>query len=1054
MGIFDKQYSKIITEELIRYLVDGKVPDSNTIQQRISKVLNSEGGITYQYFPQPSRSVFQIQQYNDALKQIKFDIDLFQEELLDLFGESVKRVNFAELYYKIHSHELKNLKSKLESILFSIQNADYYFSGSFDNFSDTTKTDLEKSTPSIVDLREGALVLPFGGRNTARISMTHLASYDNWKIETNVPESSIVRQGQLNGTKFYDMFTDVKAAWAYEVVTTEKIPVSIRFLIPIAGAPEQEAEIFLNRLELTPHSLGSQNIVVKLSNDNVNYFTPLGYEAGITVKDYSVVYAMDFETSLVQYVELTFTKNSPDDLVPDPRSGQDVYQYVFGLSHFAAFTTGRLQRATYYSKPFRFDSENTISKIALSSNFFRPPGTTIKYQVALVDDQNNFKSNFIPINPLGSQTTAGASEVVEFSDSNYKTEKFVIGYNNTANDLQYGSITRGRRLFKLKENVNPAPIFGSIELYRGYNSWARDTSTLFSTLSVPDCYVNFSTVDTERLYFLKTEAPANVTIVDRQPYVQYTSPTQAPGSSYPQVLYDTKVILPSSPYYVSSNGHSLRPSLSLQGGVDPAPNYSIYSIKKISGGERRRISVSYFPGVYPNGGTAASTGNVTFNLGISDFVINSPDSSKNPALFAVATIGPSSSTLLTPGLDYEIETTLIDNVAKPTGRVHIKHHPNSRLRPTAVTQPSSNPTVQGFSLYLEYVPEEDVTHRILSLNDKEIILRTVPRQEDVYQITYRVAIESPNEIIRNSVKVYDKPLSDVSTRLLTEGTDYSLDAISGTIRRINTGTVPSAGGVHVTYDIKFSGNDIQRFSTWCKIENPDGIDIKFLLDLATKKSSLNVDYSKGEKLFLSTQSNLLEITDAVSIPRMAPGWVQFIVFSKNPKTYTSMGTNLIDQVIQLLDENKQRVFREQSRYFSTILAYREPMIQRTLNHLRVNVLAEDTKSFAIDDTNRDNPVIVVNYVPNNTTDLYAYIPNPSLTLTSYSLNFGGGTSQSVYSTSPLKSSEVYSLKWYYFNAEEEGNNNNVVIRIDLEQDSNTDGSVTPKVFDYQLRVGF
>ena len=1047
MGIFEKQYSKIIAEELLRYFLEGKVPSQDVIGDRISKVLNSESGITYQYFSQPNKAVFQVDQYNNALKQIKFDIDLFQEELLDLFGESTRRINFAELYYKIHSYELKNLRSKLESILFSIQNADYYFNGAFDNFSDTSKTNLELSTTSVIDLREGALVLPFGGRNTARISMLHLATYSNWNIQVSVPESIVVEKGQLSGSNFRNIFTDVKASWAYQVITSERTPVSIRFVIPIAGSPEEEAEIFLNRLELTPFSLGRQNIVVKLSNDNVNFFAPLGYEGGITVDDATKLYAMDFETTLTQYVEITFSKEVPDDIIPDPQGGENRYQYVFGLNSFAAYTTGRALNATYISKPFVFDSATSISKISLASNFFRPPGTRVKYQVALSDSDGNPVSNFYPINPMGKEVTSGAPQVLNFKNNNYKSDKFIIGLNNTDETLQYGSVVRGRRLFKLKDRILPSAIFGAIELNRGYGAWARDSSASYTTLSVPNCYVDFSNVDIENLYYITNESPIETNYITNGLYQQFSNFSNT--NTYSQEYRRTRIKLNSSPYYIASNGHSIRPSLALQAGQDPTPTFAIYNVKKLSQGASRLKTSSYIQGnIFPQGNIV--TNGVIFNLAIADFVINSPDPTKNPILTAVFSAVPNTRTRLVEGLDYDIETVTIDNVQKPTGRVIIYHHAQSILRP--VTTPAGpSPTAFNYIIELEYTPEEDITHRVISLNGNELILdHTVNLPGDVYEITYRKVVGSPNEIIRNSVKIYDKPLSDPSSKILREGVDYALNTATGSIRKINTGNIPANGAVYVVYDIKFAGVQLEKFSTWCKIENPDGIEIRFFLDAFSKKAFLYPDYNAGEKLFISTGSNVIEITNALGIPRLAPGWVQFIVFSKNPGVYNLYGTNLINQIIQLKDIDGQRIFREQNKYFNTILAYRDPMIQRTLNHLRVNTLAEDTRSFALDETDRSNPTIVVNFLPNRSKDLYSYGPT-SYTFPSDVVTGGSALSRFA---NPIRIPETYSLTWYYASADLETINNNVIVRIDLEQDLKSDGSITPKIFDYQIRVGF
>jgi len=1035
MGIFEKQYSKIIAEELIKYFLEGKVPNVDTISARISSILSKDGNITYQHFSQPAKSVFQVEQYNTALKQIKFDVDLFQEELLDLFGQSLKRINFAELYYNINSHELKNLKSRLEAILFTIQDADFYFSGAFDNFSDNSKTDLEKSTTGIVDVREGILSLPFGGRNTDRISMLHLSNYDNWQIDTNIDPSIIVKQGTAASTRFGDMFTDVNAAWAYQIVTKESVPVSVKFIIPIAGDTQSEAEIFLNRVEIAPHSLGKQNIKIRFSNDNVNYFSPIGYEEGLTVDDASKVYAIDFETTLVQYAEIVITKNSPDEVVPTQNGNN--YQYVFGLKSFAALTAGRIQKATYISKPFIFNENRSISKISLSSNFVRVPGTSVKFSVALSDKEGNPRTDFFTINPVGSTTTAGAQEVVTLSSKNFKSERFSIDVNKTSSDLQYGPIFRGRKFYKIKNQITPSPLFGTVELYRGFNSWGRDSSTGFTAVNVPDCYLDFSVVDAQKLYILRRES-ASFTTDFYNYYTQLTSSAPIgtpPTNIYQQPLRRVKIILSKVPYYSQADGHLLRRPLSVQGIQDATPNYAVYSIKHVKAAQRLQASFNMSASVYPAGNV--NTEPVIFNLPVTNFVIASTDPTQLPRLKARAFVPNAVPFDLVAGLDYEIETYTVDNIAKPTGRLLIKTHPASVLRPVNLPSPHT-PTV-AHSLDFTYTPEEDITHKLISINGNELVLDyTEIPPSDTIEVTYRHIIESPNEIIRKSVKVYDKPFSDPSTKLLLEGKDYALNSITGLIRRLSTGTIPSNGSVHVTFDFKNAEIGVERFSTWCRIDNPSGVEIRFDLDDTLKKNKLVADNSFNEKLYVNSTSGLIDLTEAAGTPLLQPGWVQFIVISKNPVINTRYKTNLINQVIQLKDVNKKKIFREGNKYFGTILAFKQPLKQRTLNHLRVNTLATDYESFAIDESSSVDPTLVVNFLPNSQIDLYNYT----------------ATDDDSQEGNPTRSPETYNILWYYTNTQDEEIDDNIIIRIDLERDLDADGSLTPKIFDYQLRVGF
>jgi len=203
-----------------------------------------------------------------------------------------------------------------------------------------------------------------------------------------------------------------------------------------------------------------------------------------------------------------------------------------------------------------------------------------------------------------------------------------------------------------------------------------------------------------------------------------------------------------------------------------------------------------------------------------------------------------------------------------------------------------------------------------------------------------------------------------------------------------------------------------------------------------RKNKLVSDTAVGEGFFVNSSNGLVELTNAVNTPVLGPGWVQFVVRSKNPTTNVSFGSNLIDQVIQLRDIYRKKIFRSNNLYFKEISAIRDPMIQVTLNHLKVNTLKSDHNVFAIDNTTdpRSN-YIVLNFLPNNTTELYNYIP----------------TADSDSNSRPQANSEQFLFQWRSRSLDQ-AIGNKVVVRIDLERNEQTDGAITPKVFDYKIRA--
>jgi hypothetical protein len=113
------------------------------------------------------------------------------------------------------------------------------------------------------------------------------------------------------------------------------------------------------------------------------------------------------------------------------------------------------------------------------------------------------------------------------------------------------------------------------------------------------------------------------------------------------------------------------------------------------------------------------------------------------------------------------------------------------------------------------------------------------------------------------------------------------------------------------------------------------------------------------------------------------------------------------------------------------------MVEKTLNHLKVNTLLNDHSSFAIDSiTDPLNSYLVLNFKPNETTELYSKVP----------------TADADESSPPSSSNEEFLLEW----SEQPLSDSRPVgikVKIGLVREPNSDGSLTPKVFKYNLRVG-
>lgn len=987
MGIFQKQFEKILAKEILKYLLKGTIPSSSEIGSKVSELNKNKSKILYKYIPQSYKETFNYRAYNKALNEIKFDIDLFQEELLSLFVETSKRINFADLYHKINSYELNNLRAELEMLLFSIRDADFYFSGNYDTFCDYTKTNRSVSSSDIIDLVEQCLILPYKGKSTKRIDVSEIIDIDNQKINIVIEDNNIIYSSKpITNSKFGNIFTDMLSVWAHEILTTQNVPLEIYIDFPIGGTSKIEKEYFVSRFEIIPHVLTKTRVKIQTSNDDVNYLDITGHEEGIVVEDQKKTYAMDFETTLVQYVRLRLSKLESDEEVII--GNNKYYRYLFGIKSFAAYQAGRTSSAVYESIPFSFD--NIINKVSLESVATIPAGCKVNYYVASSDISGENKSDFIPINPIGFQDNAGVGSIVSFNKNKESNIKFEVPSEGEEAPTQYGSPYAGISLKRVGPAIDDRPIFGKTKLYRGYKAWSRDVSGILTNTKVEDTYINFGT-DTEKVYAVTEDIGSARTL------------------SNSSGIKRTMISLTKPPYYDSSKGHEVKSNQS-NSSVDNKPNYAIYDVTLVKNISRETLEFQM------------TTGSPQY-LPATSFIVQSNNSAELPILSI-----PNNQNLEL-GKDYELEVESFGGISKPTGRFTI---------PSESVLRDGSGNVSPRALRFTYTFDSNITNKVSSISGNNIILNNINLTSfDTVKVTYRFIPLSPNSIIKNSFQVSNLPSSSNNRIYYTEGVDFSVDESSGTIQRIGNGSIQQDGHVYVSFMYKDAEQSVQTFSTWAYL--PVSSQVKF--DVSTNSNSttnnLVIDNDAGEAFYVNTVGGLVNLNKANSTPTLPAGWVQFVVRSKNPDTNTSFRSNLIDQVIQLRDNFKQKIFRENNRYFNTIIAFREPLKERTVNHLKVNTLYTDHTVFAIDSiTDPTKSYIVLNYTPNTTTELYCKQPSEDSDDTGIPVSFN----------------EQYNLYWTSLQNIDTAQNS-IIVKIELIRDPTIDGGVTPKVFDYKIRIG-
>lgn len=987
MSIALRQYREIYNRYLLEYLKEGKVPSFEEVVARAGSDLpkiDQPAAPLYFYKPQPANSVFDIDMYNKAMSHILTDLKILFAELTEIELNNIQRILHSDLFHSVHSYELNRLNRQLDSLLFALQGADDNFVSAYENFGDVSKLNPTLSTNGVIDLDERCLSLPIGGKGTFKIDLSHLYSSSNPNITLDGKNLNLV--GSIPGTNFGDIFRDSNKAWGIIIESPIDQPVSIKFTFALS------AEEFINKITLLHHGSKSQTAYISTSVDNVNIKDIVEYSSGIILDDQSKIVSLDFSDTLVEYIQVTLTKQNADITIIN--EGSQTFRYIFGLKNISLFSTGRVSSATYVSQSFDFTNDvGTLSKISISSSESIPDGTSIDWSIGLINSDDVQVGSYLPITPESRSASSGPSKIIQLQDT-IKSSLYIVSTSYT-NVFNYNSI-----LFYCITTLTDEPIFGTAQLFRGQRAWFRDTQGSFDTLSVKDNFIPFSKGNTQKLYNTIQEV---VTIRS----VQSVS--------------DQRVALVSNaPLYTDSGPYTLIPSAGINTIKDTAPIYAIYNVNLSAGN------------------TSAQKANVSFSSGSVD--LGQPNilyKAKGDILvqeivttgFGQVSVGTIVKEFV-DGTDYIVE---LNADSTPTGRIL------AIAGSTLLSSPQYSPNSQ---YVITYTIDADVTRFVSNIINNQIFFTISATNSNVLTdvtaiIKYRYV---PTDIIKSSVKVKAGFGSSGEDRIFKQGADYIFDSSNSTIQKLSTGSIANDQDVFVDYQYNDTTANLEQFFLWAYVSDPNGINILVkTLGSGTlnNQNTLLPDTALGEQLYASIPSvGLVKLTSAVEWPTMK-GWVQFIVKSRSPESVQNTSSQaLIDQVIRLQDNQNNYIFVSGGRYFNELTGIREPLKQVSLPFLKTNVLKNDRSNFAIREILVGNTLqyqVITNFAPGSTSDLYTYAVDS---------NTGNIT----------KNAEEWKLLWSSSDSQDAFKK--IVVKANLNRLSSVNGNITPKVFNYYLKVAY
>ena len=982
-----RQYQKIYNKFLLELLKLGFIPSQNDVIQRGGQDLpdiSDNNAPLYKFKPQGRNQVFDTVLYNKSIEKIHMDLELLFEEMDEITKANVKRILHSSLFHAVHSSELNRLKYTLDALLFSTSGADENFFVQFEDFSSTNKTDSSTSTPGVVNTSEGKISLPMGLQGAFKLDLSHLFNLTS-ATDLVASREDATLLGSVAGTVFGNIAKDSSFSWGiqYEAITDGELSISFTLRL--------KYEEFVNRITLNHHGPKKQKCTIRTSVDKVNIKDISTYSDGVELMDQSKIVSLDFENRLVDYLHITLTKSKADSFEED-ENGNQIFKYLFGLSNISVYSTGRQESAIYQSLPFDFsDDVDSIGRISITTKTEIPENTAIGWSIAAVYE-NDTIGEFFPITPDNHSVDTGPPKIRILKEIN----KQIIDFETLPGDATVVDTSNNVDLYNIK-SISEKPIFGTASLYRGYKSWLRDNSQAVNPTLVKDNFIPFSKGDTQSLYTVLTE---NITAIV----------TNVNGED----VYAG--ILSKNPLYNPTKGHFVKPAIGVNPEKDTQPNYAIYSATL---NIEETLAQKAF--TFEIGQASSSGGPRTYDTqtklikyeGVSSVILKRSDGTKQ----------------YVDGIDYMLE---LNEDGYPTGKITGIHEDLI----------SDQEGAGWISVTLVYTIDTNIIRFIETITGQQIFFSLLSGELPYTSITikYRHVGE---KILKASVKA-KSTYGIIPGQIYSQGIDYILDSINGTIQRVSTGGIEAGSDIYVDYKYNNIIEEIEQFFLWARVGtglSSNNILIKTALSDTTTfsiENSLNPDTETGEEFLVSIPKvGLIKLTNSSEWPSIE-GWVQFIVKSKNPDEYPDA---LINQIIAYKDIESDFIFVQGGKYFDILTALKEPMTQVSYPFLKYNTLKNDHRTFAVKEVLGGSPYyqIVTNFNPNTDPLLYSYVPNSS-----------PGTEENDL-ISPI--SEEWKFEWSSLESQENPIKK-VIVKAELNRDDNSNGNVTPKAENYFIKVGY
>jgi hypothetical protein len=1024
VSLAKRQRDRALSIALEKLLKEGLPIDRGVVADQFKEELPElMGEPFFQLREQVRRGKFRADWQNLMFDETAVDLELLYEQNVEVVETLLGHLALAEVTGRRSGQEIRALQGLLEDLLLTSQRGTNFFYSIFDSFTDLAKTDQVQSDVAL-DLANGLITLA-PEASTKRLTLPHLLEQTTAPVSVIAPTNG-ARGAQVPGTKFGHAFEDLLTAWQYQVTTDTQETVEISLTIPVVDTLAGQGPEIITRIQLHALSATPFTVMPLWAKDGVAFSQFENISEPLLVED--DVITIDFAPQTVTALQLRLKKTGPDTEEESSTDRSRKFATVFGFRQISLWKMGYRRNGVFYSQALSpQDAEDlpNISKVTLAVDEIVPAGTQIRYAIAT----NAAPTSFIPITPLG-RADGEAPQVVDFATtqrSNRDENPFTIDASSPAVSL--GRV-RGTEFFSLAGLTDPT-IFQTAKLWRGKNAWHCKREVENNIRSVRNLYLDFGKSNVQRLYVFEEEERIA------------THPANAAGSTAIEVEVRYPILLESDTF---------QPGQDLQLPTDVSrPNYSIRRLMRrpVAGSltQTQATGDLDIKSVASTGG-AGTAGRAGATISIANFT--------------GATLVPAveDGTGAVPDLvgipfriSYVVGGVMVAGTFTTTA-AQVRSDQSLSLQvedPTEILRDASG-TLAALSATWEIL-SVNITRAITSVVGNVLTLDRGQKlnTEDLLEITYRRSLLPVETPVTSSLVVKSATTGGTT---YTQGVDFTLDLGTRTLSRIPTGGIGTSGAqssqaVRVDFDFEEEVLGLVTYRSFVFNSQP------------TPKLTLEkvaVDRESGEQILFQASGGFLDLHDRDDLPPLSEGWHQVVVRSRPIRR----SDNTIDKesaIYKAINLKEIRSAADTGRfllpvtnhpdatgtttdifsgYFTRQQSTLQPLQQVTWTQFSTSVRKTDRTVFTVKAAD-EGPVtataaIVTNFDPETTTDRLYFPPD----ITGTGIPLDREDFEFEYSFTPTIATSLTSL----------------ILRATLDRSPDTEGSRTPILKSYTLRLSF